>query len=143
MSDSIITESTGYFLVQACKAHRQKAADLLAQLELFVGQEMFLLHLWQEDGLTQSELAESMCIQPATLTRMLDRMAKSGLVERRKDAEDQRLSRVYLTERGHALRKPVEETWWELERISMAGFTQEERILLRRLLLQLIDNLNR
>jgi DNA-binding MarR family transcriptional regulator len=136
-----IAESLGYLVVQICKAHRNRAQALLkAQVGLHVGQEMLLLRLWQADGITQSELAEEICVQPATLTRSLDRLSHLGLVERRVDAEDQRVSRVHLTEEGRAKREPIERVWNELETLSFAHLTVEERALLRRLLLQVYAN---
>lgn len=138
-----ITESISYLLAQVCKAHRGKGQELLAKIELHLGQEMLLLRLWPGDGQTQSELAGDLCISPATMTKMLDRMAKAGLVERRTDIEDQRVSRVYLTGEGWALREPVEEIWHEIEAQSLVNLTLDERILLRRLLLQVYENLTR
>ncbi len=138
-----ITETISYLLVQVCKAHRGKAQELLTKIELHPGQEMLLLRLWPGDGLTQSELAGDLCISPATMTKMLDRMAKTGLVERRTDVEDQRVSRVYLTAEGRSLREPVEGIWHELEAQSLVNLTLDERILLRRLLLQVYENLTR
>jgi DNA-binding MarR family transcriptional regulator len=138
-----ITETISYLLVQVCKAHRGKAQELLTKIELHPGQEMLLLRLWPGDGLTQSELAGELCISPATMTKMLDRMAKTGLVERRTDIEDQRVSRVYLTAEGRSLREPVEGIWHELEAQTLVNLTLDERILLRRLLLQVHENLTR
>lgn len=137
-----ISETISYLIAQVCKAHRNKANDLLAQIDLHAGQEFFLLNLWEQDGITQSEMAEGLCIQPATVTKMLDRMEKSGLVERRRDTADQRVSRVYLTKGGRSMRQPIEQVWQELESLSTAHFTTEERLLLRRLLLQISQNLN-
>ncbi|MCI0396653.1 MAG: MarR family transcriptional regulator [Chloroflexi bacterium] len=142
MAEEAIKGTIGYLIVQVCKMHRNKTADLLADIELYVGQEMFLLELWQQDGLTQSEIAGDLCVQPATVTRMLDRMEKAGLVERQKDMEDQRVSRVYLTETGRTLQEPVREMWQRLEQQTLANFTLEERLLLRRFLLQLQENLS-
>lgn len=141
MRQETISESTGYLIAQACKRHRKKAGELLSAIDLHVGQEMFLLQLWKRDGLTQSELADGLCVEPATITRMLDRMECSGLVQRRKDLEDQRVTRVYLTQTGRSLQEPVQDTWQALEEISMVDFSVEERLLLRRLLMQLVDNL--
>ena len=136
-----ISESTGYLIAQICRMHRNKAGKLLATVDLFVGQEMFLLQLWLQDGRTLSEMAGNMCVQPATITRMVERMEKTGLVVRKRDLEDQRVSRIFLTETGRKLHEPVHELWAELERSSLANFTLEERILLRRLLLQVYENL--
>ena len=135
-----ITETLSYLLVQIARAHRNRAEVLLGREGLHVGQELLLLHLSMADGVTQSELATEICVQPATLTRSLDRLTYAGLVERRVDAEDQRVSRVYLTEAGRAMRQPIERIWAELEAWSFANFTTEERLLLRRLLLQVFTN---
>lgn len=141
MNQEAITESTGYLLARVCKTHRNRARELLATIDLYVGQEMFLLQLWERDGLSLSEMAELVHVQPATASRMLDRMEASGLVDRRQDAKDGRVSRIYLTQEGRNLHGPVLNMWAELENISMANLTTDERILLRRLLLQVYQNL--
>jgi DNA-binding MarR family transcriptional regulator len=141
MEQEAIINSIGYLIASICKTHRNKAGELLSSIDLYVGQEMFLVQLWQEDGLTLSEMADNLCVRPATVTRMLERMERAGLVERRKDFEDQRVSRIFLTQSGRTLHEPVHHLWAELERITMANFTFEERVLLRRLLLQVVQNL--
>ena len=141
MSDRPIPETISYLLVQVCRAHRGCANDALTDIGLYAGQEMFLLHLWEHDGLTQSQLVEHMCVQPATVSKMLDRMEKAGLVMRRPDPEDSRVSRVYSTEQGRILQNAVSDVWGALEERTVAGFSTEERLLLRRLLLQMYENL--
>ena len=137
-----IEGSTGYLIANACHMHRKKAGEFLAPLNLHVGQEMLLLQLWNNDGLMQSELVQLMGVEPATVSRIIDRMASSGWVERRKDSEDRRVSRVYLTPDGCALQQPVRAAWQRLEEISMANFSIEERVLFRRFLAQLVSNLD-
>ena len=100
--------TTGYLLARACKAHRGSVGAVLAEVGLHVGQEMVLLHLWRQDGLTPSELAERLGVEPPTVTNMLSRMEKAGLLERCRDTGDARCTRVYLTEKGRELREPVE-----------------------------------
>ncbi len=141
MAQEAIIESTGYLIARMCKLHRNKASDLLSNIGLFVGQELFLVHLWQQDGLKLSEMADNLCVRPATITRMLERMEKAGLVERRKDFEDQRVSRIFLTQTGHKSQEPVHRIWAELDTVTLANFTLEEKILLRRLVMQVVQNL--
>ena len=136
-----MAESVSYLLAYVCKAHRGKGQELLALAGLHPGQEMLLHRLWAGDGIPQSELAGDLGVSPATTTKMLDRMAKAGLLERRIDSDDQRVSRVYLTSEGWSLQKTVAAIWNELEEISLANLTGDERILLRRLLLQVLANL--
>jgi len=93
-----IQNYVGYLLVQLMKAHRNYAESALTQLGAHVGQEMILFHLWEEDGITQSQIAEYLCVKPPTVTKMVQRMEASGLVERQHDPEDAHASRAYLSE---------------------------------------------
>lgn len=141
MADELISESIGALLVQICRAHRNKAHELLSRIDLYPGQEFLLINLRSHDGLTHTEIAENLCVQPATLSKMLDRLVKTGLVQRKMDPDDQRVSRVYLTEKGRDLLQPIEDVWDELEKVSFANLTLEERLLLRRILRQVYENL--
>ena len=141
LTNQSIKDSVGYTLAQVCKLHRQRADNLLNTIGLHVGQEMFLTELWRKDGISQTELAEQLSLQPATVTNSLRRMEREDIVERHDDSDDQRISRVYLTGKGRGLEGPVEEKWGQLESEAFAGFSLEERVLLRRLLLQVYQNL--
>jgi DNA-binding MarR family transcriptional regulator len=106
-----------------------------------INQEMVLVHLWEQEGLTQSELADRIDVDVSTLTKALQRMERSHLVHRRPDTDDGRVSRVYLTERGRALEQPIVALWQELDARAFAGLTPVERDLLRRVLVQVRQNL--
>jgi MarR family transcriptional regulator, organic hydroperoxide resistance regulator len=138
----VIEETISFLLAQVGKAHRNAANAALQGVELHVGQEMVLFHLTNEDGLTQTQLAERMCIEAPTLTRMLQRMEREDIIKRLADSDDARVSRVYLTEHARSLQPRIEECWMDLEQQTLAGLTQEERLLLRRLLLQVRSNLS-
>ena len=97
--------------------------------------------LWEQEGLTHTELAERLQNTPATITKMLQRMEKAGFVQRRPDANDQRVSRVYLTEAGRAIQAQVQAVWDSMEADTFAGFTPEERLLLRGFLHRILHNL--
>ena len=56
-----------------------------------------LLKLERYEGLNQSDFAEHLDIQPITLTRLVDRLCESGLIERRPDPNDRRAKQLYLT----------------------------------------------
>ena len=104
---------------------------------------MVLSHLWDQDGLTPSELADRLGVEPPTVTNMLSRMEKAGYLERCRDVRDARCTRVYLTEQGRELREPVERRWETVQKNAFAGFTVEEETLLRGLLDRMRDNLTR
>ncbi|HLI89121.1 MAG TPA: MarR family transcriptional regulator [Ktedonobacteraceae bacterium] len=137
-----IQDYIGFQLLQIHRAHRARAEAALNKLGLHTGQEMLLLQLWNEEGMTQSQLAACMGVEPPTATKMLQRMENAGLIERRPDPEDARISRVYLTERGRALEQPVLEVWKQLEACTVADLSPTEQALLRRLLMQVSANLS-
>ncbi len=101
-----------------------------------------MLQLWIEEGIPQSQLAACMEVEPPTATKMLQRMESAGLIVRRQDPEDARVSRVYLTARGRALEQPVLDVWKQLEAQTVTGLSLTEQALLHRLLLQVSTNLS-
>lgn len=136
-----LPETIGYALAHVCKLHRQRAGLLLEEVGLHVGQEMMLCVLWERDGMTQTELADALRIQPATVTNALQRMEREGFVERRSDAQDHRRTRVYVTEKGRLIEAAIRAQWHQLEDASFGDLSVEERVLLRRLLWQVYENL--
>ena len=134
-------ESNVHLLAHICRLNHTRVRALWNEIGLYRGQPFLLRALWEEEGITHSALAARLHRTPATITNMIKRMEKAGFVERRPDPEDQRISRVYLTEAGRAIQEEVQRVWNELEKRAFAGFTLEERLLLRRFLMQIRDNL--
>jgi MarR family transcriptional regulator for hemolysin len=71
----------------------QRARDL----GMTRAQWVVLARLEKAEGLKQCELADTLDLQPITLTRLIDRLCDSGLIERRSDPGDRRVKRLYLT----------------------------------------------
>ena len=57
----------------------------------------------RNEGLKQTELAEQMEMQPITLTRLIDKLCENDWIERRGDASDRRVNRLYLLKAGRVL----------------------------------------
>jgi MarR family transcriptional regulator, organic hydroperoxide resistance regulator len=135
-------EYTSFVLAKVCKAHRAYVDALLAEHGLHVGQEMVLLELWQEDGLRARELAVRLGVEPPTVTKMLRRLERCGLVERCQDPADARSFRIHLTEKGRALEEPVARCWAQTEQTALAGLSAGERRTFRKLLSRVRNNLD-
>ena len=65
--------------------------------------------LTHNEGINQGGLAEMLEVEPITLCRMIDRLEEAGLVERRRDPNDRRARRIFLTERAHPLLQQLRE----------------------------------
>jgi len=112
-------------LMQADSAQRSFVGRRLAELDLHVGQELFLMQLWEKDGLSQSELMARLGCTAPTVTKTSQRLERVGLVRREREGR-RRVSRVYLTQAGWDLRESVEEIWRVTERQIRAGLSDEE-----------------
>ncbi|HLY29341.1 MAG TPA: MarR family transcriptional regulator [Aggregatilineales bacterium] len=137
-----VSEYVGYLLVQVTKAHRKVAETGLHDFGLYVGQELILFRLEEQDGMTQSDLADVLCVEAPTVTKGLQRMEAVGMIERRQDPSDARVSRVYLTPKSRQLIEPLRELWAEVEQKTIKGLSEPEVMLLQRLLLQILENLS-
>jgi len=130
-------------LAQFAQAYRSLSDVLMDQITLHRSQAMVLCKLFNQDGMTQSEIAQQLSVQGATVTDMLQRMEEVGLVSRRRDLDDNRLVRVYLTPAGHDKERFIMEQFLKLESTVFGGFDENERALLRQFLNRTLDNLGR
>lgn len=127
--------------MQVVKLNFKRAYDLLTKIDIHPGQQHLLMNLKENDGQSLKELAEKLEIKPATATVMVQRMEKSGLVIKKSDEKDQRVSRIFITNKGYDICKKSEEIKEQMERECFEGFTVEEKIIFRRLLLQMGNNI--
>jgi len=134
-------ETLDFILANICHLHHTRAHRLFEEVGLYRGQPPVLMALWEQEGLTQTELAEQLHITPATVTRMLQRMERTGFIQRQPDPLDQRISRVYLTEAGTAVQSQVEAMWKTMETETFGGLSGDEQEILRGYLLRIRKNL--
>ncbi|MBE6069031.1 MAG: MarR family transcriptional regulator [Clostridium lundense] len=134
-------DSLYHVFSQVMKLHFHRAHSLLNTIDIYPGQPPMLFALHIKDGQSQKELAEKLKVKPATITVMLKRMENAGLLERRPDENDQRISRAYFTDKGREAYEKVHGLMKIIEAECFENFTIEEKILLKRLLMQMKDNL--
>ena len=88
----------------AAHAFAQAYKPHLAPLGLTYPQYLVMLLLWERDGRAVNELGQPLHLDSGTLTPLLKRMEKAGLVTRRRSEKDERVMQIHLTETGRALR---------------------------------------
>ena len=130
-------------LAQFAQAYRTLSDTFMEQITMHRAQATVLCKLFLQDGMTQSEIAHQLAVQGATVTDMLQRMEENNLVKRRRDDEDNRLVRVYLTEEGRQKERRVAEQFLKLESQIFEGFDEHERVQLRQLLKRLLTNITK
>lgn len=113
----------------------------LERLGLYHGQPRLLYLLGLEDGRTKKELAECIKVSAPTITKMVERMEKNGFVYTAKDAKDNRVSRVYLAEKGKAVLADLDVFRKETKEQYLKGLSDQEVELLHDLLHKIADNI--
>jgi MarR family transcriptional regulator for hemolysin len=114
-----ITREIAVNLMDVARMLRTYADQRARQFGISRAQWVVLIRLDRSEGLKQSELAEILDLQPISLTRLLDRLAENGLIERRADPNDRRANRLYLTPAARPL----------LEQLAKLGNDMMETVL--------------
>ncbi len=99
-----------------------------------------LMTLWNSDGLGGLELGRGAGVEPSTVTGLLDRMERDGLLARQPDPDDRRAQRICLTALGQQLREPVLKVVGEVLSRASAGFSDQEITTSKNFLRQFLAN---
>ena len=113
----------------------------LEKIDLYRGQPPVLFALWEKDGRGRRELCEAVEAKPATVTKMIQRLEKTGFIYSEQDAKDARISRVYLTQKGTEIEGAVRDIFMKLEKELLNDFSNEEKEVLARFLISMKKNL--
>ena len=123
------------------KAYQKAHGDFKKRLKPFGltnMQHLVLEGLWYEEGLTASELGRLLILDKATLSGVLDRMVEGDWVVKRQDPEDRRINRIFPSDKANRMKKELIDIRKEANEDLLSEFKQEERILLKRFLRDLI-----
>jgi DNA-binding MarR family transcriptional regulator len=102
-----------------------------------------LMCLWREEGLKVVELGSRAGLEPSTMTGLLDRMERDGLVRRSADPSDRRAQRVHLTEQAHDVRQLALAVVDRAVRGVLGDVSEHELNQLKRLLRTVLANTER
>ena len=122
-----LSRNFGFILHDVARLLRTTYDRRMKALGLTRSQWWVLTHLYRNDGVTQSELADILEIEKPTLGRLLDRLASNGWIRREEHAQDRRAKRVCLTEEVKPAMKAMREAAAELRRDALAGLTPEQQ----------------
>ena len=91
--------------------------------------------------MSQRELADHIHITPPSVNVAVQKLEKLGYIRKEQDEKDQRMTRIHLTERGEKILGNMHEILRSTENTLLKNMRTEAKILCRRLLLQMSDNL--
>lgn len=128
-------------LTQAARSMRTVLSRNLLDSGLYAGQDGVILSLAESDGMTAGGLAQKLGVKAPTMTRTIGRMEAQGFLERKADADDARLTKVYLTALGRGSVKAIEMGSAVCDALATQEFSEKEIRNLVRMLKAIDANL--
>ncbi len=116
----------GRMLHWLSRKHFQYCEERLQAVGIGPGQVPILMELSYHGELSQRVLAEKVHVTPATISGTLKRLERGGIISRREDEKDARVSLVSLTEKGRALSEEAKHIFREADCLMIEQFHEEE-----------------
>jgi MarR family transcriptional regulator, transcriptional regulator for hemolysin len=136
-----VKREIAFTIMDVARMLRTYADQRARQFGISRAQWAVLVRLDRSEGLKQSELAEILDLQPISLTRLLDRLAGNGLIERRPDPHDRRANRLYLTPAAKPLLAELAGLGQDVMKTVLDGLDEKANTRLLRDLALIKDNL--
>jgi DNA-binding MarR family transcriptional regulator len=124
----------GQLLTQVCRLTAYQVRLKMERVGLHRAQGPALFFLQHHEGASQNQIARAFHLTAASVTNMLQRMERDGWVVRRPDGEDQRITRVYPTEKAKALHEEARASFRELDEEIVGALEVPEQAVFRQLL---------
>ena len=134
-------QCTQLLMNQVMHLYIQRSMQLFRDLKVHPGAGGMLWALRKNNGMAQKEIAKKLGITPPSMTVMIKKLEGEGYIVKKQDEKDQRMTRIFITEKGKEIAHHMELVLKTLEQEAFANMSEEEIMLLRRLLIQMKENL--
>ena len=116
-----------------------RALDSIANIEfkeygLTRGQYLYLIRICENPGIIQEQLAEMIKVDRTTASRAIKKLEANGFIEKRADAANRKIKRIFPTEKGKAISPNISRENEHSERVALQGLSEEEAMVLSGLL---------
>ncbi|WP_346876414.1 MULTISPECIES: MarR family transcriptional regulator [unclassified Clostridium] len=100
-----------------------------------------LFYIGKAGEISQKELSDYMDIKESSMVRLIDRMEKEELVERRKGSEDRRITKIILTDKGKFLKEELMPRGQAFQDDVLKGISKENLEIFKEVLQRMTDNI--
>lgn len=141
--DATTTRGFGHLLTHVTRMLRTQFDRRATRFDLTRSQWRALKMIGHQEGLSQSELAELIELEPIPVGRVIDRLQQAGFVERRADPKDRRCWRLHLSDKAHAVVDDMEVVADQLRTEALAGVNANDYATFVKVMNQVKNNLSR
>jgi DNA-binding MarR family transcriptional regulator len=140
-----LQDSTYYLIVRTAMSMKTALYRALHQAEIGVTPEQWsvLCCLWEKEGLYLTEVTDKTGRDKYTISRIVNLLAKKGLVESRPDREDKRRTNLYLTDKGRELQEPLTRLVEDFTAKLFQDFSDQDMDNAKRLTQGIVNNIER
>lgn len=122
-----------------------RAWDAIANIEfkdfeLTRGQYLYLIRICENPGIIQEKLADMIKVDRTTASRAIKKLEASGFIERKADAANRKIKRIFPTEKGSEVFPNISRENEHSERVALQGLSEDESALLSRLIQKVRKN---
>jgi DNA-binding MarR family transcriptional regulator len=139
--DADTDNSIGYLLRDCSRRILDSLTARLGPHGITLPQYFVLRELWQEEGLTQREVANRVGVLEPTMVTTLDALERLGVIQRVRSTTDRRKTHVLLTTEGRTMRDTLHGYASDVLERALGGISDDEVVTLRRVLQQIKGNL--
>ena len=129
-----------FALYAATNAITRAYRSRLSHIGLTYPQYLVMMVLWETDGITVKTIAEHLHLDSPTITPLLKRLESCGFVSRQRNAKDERVVNVFLTDAGRSIQARVADMQKGVA--CQTGMQETQFIELRSTLYELVDSIN-
>ena len=125
------------FLVRKAHLSYTRAMELrLREHGVSISMWGFLRLLWEKDGLSLKECSQELSLSQPTTVSAMNNLERRGLIRRVSNADDRRVTNIFLTDKGRNLRREIIHYADETNAAAESGLSNEEVDTLKSLLLR-------
>lgn len=134
--------SIGYLVHEVARLLKRRFEDEARTHGVTLPQWRALAEIWHSEGISQVSLANAVDTDPMTMSGILDRLEKRGLIERYTDPNDSRAKLARMTPEGEALVTTARNVGIAMYENAIAGLSETEIDYVRKGLTHMRNNLN-
>lgn len=121
---------------------KMKLKNMLDPYDFNPGEFPFLATLLeQEEGITQKELCDQMLISKSTTSKRINNLEEKGYIKKRRDPDDRRKTRIYLTNRKKEVKELTEKMNNKADNLMLKNFDDEEKNQFIEYLIRILNNI--
>lgn len=122
-----LRHSPGFLVNKLAHIMQVKLEHRLNEFGVTTSQWAILALLWRKEGLSQIEIQQSLRLEKATVTGLIQRMIRSDLVYKEADSLDRRIHRIFLTSKGRSLENLLIPHAKAVNEQMLMGFSDEQK----------------